>query len=128
MRHKCGLPAAHGYGAFRKGDTDDPTQNHCPQSDLYPKLALPLPERLIEGAPEFHTWAMDEAKDGTVHSGVWQAKPRLTHSIKGETFEFCHILEGVISLTENGQLPVMYRAGDSFVMKPGFVGTWRTNE
>lgn len=93
-----------------------------------PKPALPLPERLIEGAPEFNTWAMDEAKDGTVKTGVWQATPGLTHSIKGETFEFCHILEGVIELTENGQKPVTYRAGDSFVMKPGFVGTWRTIE
>ena len=70
----------------------------------------------------------EKAKGGTVKSGVWQATPGLTHSIKGETFEFCHILEGVIELTENGKAPVIYRAGDSFVMKPGYIGTWRTIE
>jgi uncharacterized cupin superfamily protein len=102
------------------------TLDHNPT--FAPSHALPLPERLIEGAPEFSTWAMDEAKGGTIKSGVWQATPGLTHSIKGETFEFCHILEGVIELTEKGQPPVIYRAGDSFVMKPGYVGTWRTIE
>ena len=93
-----------------------------------PTHSHPLPERLIEGTPEFKTWAMDEARDGKIKSGVWQATPGLTHSIKGEVFEFCHILEGVVELTENGQPPVTYRAGDSFVMKPGYVGTWRTIE
>lgn len=102
------------------------TIDHNPS--FTPTHALPLPERLIEGAPEFTTWAMDEAKNGTVKSGVWQATPGLTHSIKGETFEFCHILEGVIELAQDGHPPVIYRAGDSFVMKPGFVGTWRTIE
>jgi uncharacterized cupin superfamily protein len=34
----------------------------------------------------------------------------------------------VIELTEDGGEPVTYRAGDSFVMKPGFTGTWRTIE
>jgi uncharacterized cupin superfamily protein len=93
-----------------------------------PTHAVPVPERLIEGKPEFATWAMDESREGKIKSGVWRATPGLTHSIKGEAFEFCHILEGVVEITENGQPPVTYRAGDSFVMKPGFVGTWRTIE
>lgn len=93
-----------------------------------PVHAVPMPERLIEGRPEFDTWAMDDSRDGSIKSGIWQATPGLTHSIKGETFEFCHILEGVVEITEQGGAPVTYRAGDSFVMKPGFVGTWRTLE
>lgn len=93
-----------------------------------PIHALPIPQRLISGAPEFDTWAMDEARDGAIKTGVWQATPGVTHSIKGNTFEFCHILEGVVEITENGKDPVTYRAGDSFVMKPGFVGIWKTIE
>lgn len=63
-----------------------------------------------------------------VHTGVWEATPGETRSIKGETFEFCHILSGVVELTpENGE-PVVYKSGDSFVMKPGFVGIWKTME
>lgn len=93
-----------------------------------PKHALPAPDRLISGAPEFLTWAMDESRDGQVKSGVWQATPGETRSIKGETFEFCHILEGVAEITPDGGEPITYRAGDSFVMKPGFVGVWKTIE
>ncbi len=51
-----------------------------------------------------------------------------TRSIKGETFEFCHILSGVVELTQEGGEPVIYKTGDSFVMKPGFVGVWKTIE
>lgn len=86
------------------------------------------PQRLLEGDPSFKTWEQDVSRDGNVHSGVWEATPGLTRSIKGETFEFCHILSGVIEITEDGQQPVTYCAGDSFVMKPGFTGTWRTIE
>lgn len=102
------------------------TIDHAPT--FAPTHALPAPERLISGAPEFTTWAMDEARDGTIKSGIWQATPGVTRSIKGETFEFCHILQGVVEITEAGQAPVTYRAGDSFVMKPGFVGIWKTIE
>jgi uncharacterized protein len=86
------------------------------------------PDRLISGDPSFKTWLQDTARDDIINSGVWEATPGQTHSIKGTTFEFCHILSGVIELTENGKEPVTYRAADSFLMKPGFTGVWRTIE
>ena len=63
-----------------------------------------------------------------IKSGVWEATPGETHSIKGKAFEFCHILSGLIEIEEKGGETRTYRAGDSFVMKPGFVGVWRTLE
>ncbi|RAZ80588.1 cupin domain-containing protein [Mesorhizobium atlanticum] len=93
-----------------------------------PRQSKALPERLIAGDPAFKTWAQDAAKDDLVHTGVWEATPGETRSIKGETFEFCHILAGVIEITPDGGKPVTYRAGDSFVMKPGFTGIWKTIE
>ncbi|WP_377293393.1 cupin domain-containing protein [Rhizobium sp. SG2393] len=99
-----------------------------PNPTFAPKESGPLPERLIAGAPAFKTWAMDEAKDGKVLSGVWEATPGETKSIKGEVFEFCQILSGVVEITPDGGEPVIYRAGDSFVMKPGFTGVWKTIE
>lgn len=99
-----------------------------PNPAFEPKHARPAPDRLIAGNPAFKTWAQDEAKEGRVLTGVWEATPGETVSIKGESFEFCHILEGVIELTQDGCDPVTYRAGDSFVMKPGFAGIWKTIE
>lgn len=93
-----------------------------------PEAAKAQPERLISGDPAFSTWALDEARDGSVHTGIWQATPGETRSIKGETFEFCHILSGVVEITPDGGKPVRYQAGDSFLMKPGFTGIWKTIE
>ncbi|ESY62448.1 cupin [Mesorhizobium sp. LNHC221B00] len=93
-----------------------------------PRESAALPERLISGNPGFKTWAQDVAKGDLVHTGVWEATPGETRSIKGETFEFCHILSGLIEITPDGGKPVTYRAGDSFVMKPGFTGVWKTIE
>ena len=93
-----------------------------------PVPAKPEPDRLIAGDPEFLTSAVNSSRGGEVRTGVWQATPGETRSIKGETFEFCHILEGVVELTEEGRQPVTYRKGDSFVMKPGYRGVWKTIE
>ncbi|MGN6095820.1 MAG: cupin domain-containing protein [Bosea sp. (in: a-proteobacteria)] len=95
-----------------------------------PRHSKAAPDRLISGDPSYKTWAQDESREGAgkVRTGVWEATPGENHSIKGETMEFCYILSGVIELTEQGQPPRIFRAGDSFVMKPGFVGVWKTIE
>lgn len=93
-----------------------------------PKDAVPAPERLISGSPSFRTWAQDASRGETVLTGIWEATPGETHSIKGTTYEFCHILAGVIEIEETGGATFKFGAGDSFVMKPGFVGVWRTIE
>ena len=99
-----------------------------PNPSTKPEISKAAPDRLISGDPSFRTWAQDSSRGGSVRTGVWEATPGVTLSIKGETFEFCHILEGVVELTEEGKEPVTYRAGDSFVMKPGYRGVWRTIE
>ncbi|MBP2234632.1 putative cupin superfamily protein [Sinorhizobium kostiense] len=93
-----------------------------------PRESTPLPERLITGNPSFKTWAQDVARGEMIHTGIWEATPGETRSIKGETFEFCHILAGVVEITPEDGDPVVYKAGDSFIMKPGFVGVWKTIE
>jgi uncharacterized cupin superfamily protein len=92
------------------------------------KHGKPMPERLIAGAPAFRTWPLDASRGETVKTGIWEATPGEYHQIKGEMFEFCHLLEGVIELTEKGEAPRIFRAGDSFVLKPGYVGVWKTIE
>ncbi len=57
-----------------------------------------------------------------------ESRPPADRVIEGETWEFCYILSGVAEITEDGHAPVTYRAGDCFIMKPGYLGTWRTLE
>ena len=99
-----------------------------PPPDPATDLAVRGEVGLITGDPDFLTWAMDASRDGQVRTGIWQSTPGENHSIKGETFEFCHLLEGVIELTEDGQPPRIFRKGDSFLMKPGYRGVWKTLE
>lgn len=93
-----------------------------------PRESRPPAERVIEGDIVCRNWDIDSAKEGAVRAGVWEATPGLNHSIKGETWEFCHILSGLVEITENGHAPQIFKAGDSFILKPGYVGTWRTIE
>jgi uncharacterized cupin superfamily protein len=99
-------------------------QNNLPT----PRKGQPAPDRLIEGNPQFLSWDIAQTADGVVRSGVWEATPGAYRSIKGETFEVCVILSGVSELTEDGCEPRRIVAGDSFVMHPGFVGTWKVIE
>jgi len=93
-----------------------------------PREYRPPAERVIDGDIVCRNWDVDSAKDDKVRAGVWESTPGVNRSIKGETWEFCLILSGVAELTEDGQPPVAYKAGDCFIMKPGYTGTWRTLE
>ena len=93
-----------------------------------PLCSVAAIDRLIAGNPAFKTWVLDTVPDRGIETGVWEATPGETRSIKGKTYEFCHILSGVAELTPDDGTPVVYHAGDSFVMKPGFVGVWKTLE
>lgn len=93
-----------------------------------PTESTARPERLISGLPAFKTWQQDASREGAITTGVWEATPGVTRSSKGETYEFCHILQGVIELTDETGEKMTFRAGDSFVMKPGYTGIWTTIE
>lgn len=86
------------------------------------------PERLLEGDPALKSWTVDADKDGKISAGVFESTPGTNRSIKGETWEYCHILEGVAEITEDGFEPKLFKAGDIFIMKPGYIGTWKTIE
>ncbi|MCU0831794.1 MAG: cupin domain-containing protein [Rhizobiaceae bacterium] len=85
----------------------------------------PNPEKIIDGDPKFTTWNIEE-KDG-VFAGVWESTPgawRVTY----DEWEFCHILSGHSVLEEKGGGIHDLRAGDSFIIRPGFKGIWRVLE
>lgn len=89
------------------------------------EIGAPAADRLISGNPEFTTWNVEE-RDG-LYCGIWRSTPGKWRIIYDE-WEYCHILEGHSILTEDGGKPRHVRAGDSFILRPGFMGTWEVVE
>lgn len=91
-----------------------------------PEKGAPAPDRLLAGDPRFTTWNVEEA-DGGLYAGIWQSTPGKWRIVYDE-WEFCHILSGVSVIAEDGGEARTVRAGDSFVLRPGFRGTWEVVE
>ena len=90
-----------------------------------PETSKPAPEKVIAGDPVHTTWNLEER--GTLFAGLW-------HSTEGEwrvsyeEWEYIHILQGVSVLTDAAGHETLLQAGDSYVIRPGFAGTWRVVE
>lgn len=91
-----------------------------------PEEGAPAADRIVSGEPRFTTWNVDE-QSGGLYAGIWEARPGKWH-IAYDEWEFCHILSGVSMITEEGGEPRTVRTGDSFVIRPGFRGTWEVVE
>lgn len=89
------------------------------------ETGAPASDRLISGSPEFTTWNAEE-RDG-LYCGIWRSTPGKWRIVYDE-WEYCHILEGHSILTEDGGEPRHVKAGDSFILRPGFKGTWQVVE
>jgi uncharacterized cupin superfamily protein len=95
-------------------------------SGTVPETGAPGEGRLISGDPKFRTWNVEEAEGG-VYAGIWESTPGKWR-IEYDEWEFCHILSGVSVIAEDGGEARTVRAGDSFVLRPGFKGTWEVVE
>jgi len=82
---------------------------------------------VIGGQPSMKTWIMRTSNDGSMISGVWTATPGTYHAVYAE-YEFVHLIEGSITITPDGGLPMYVTAGDAFVVEAGFSGTWEITE
>lgn len=86
-----------------------------------PEVARPDPAKVISGDPVHTTWNVED-RDG-LYCGIWQSTPgkwRVSYS----EWEYIRILQGVSVLHATGGDPVTLRAGDSWIIRPGFEGTW----
>lgn len=91
-----------------------------------PETGAPAPDRLISGDPRFTSWNVEEAEGG-LYAGIWESTPGKWR-IEYDEWEFCHILSGVSVISEDGGDTRTISEGDSFVLKPGFKGTWEVLE
>jgi uncharacterized cupin superfamily protein len=81
------------------------------------------PEKLIRGNPKQTVWMHYTDPSGQFMVGLWRSEPGLWR-VRYTEQEYCHILEGTSVLTDAAGHAVTVSAGDSFVVPPGFVGTW----
>lgn len=91
-----------------------------------PEHGSPQADRVLSGDPQFRTWNCDEV-DGGIYAGIWEATPGKWR-IAYDEWEFCHILSGRSIITEDGGEERHVKEGDSFVLRPGFRGTWEVIE
>ncbi len=91
-----------------------------------PEFSAPARERIISGEPKFTTWNIEE-QPGGVYAGVWESTPGKWR-IQYDEWEYCRILSGVSVVTDADGALYRIAAGDSFIIRPGFRGTWEVIE
>ena len=109
-------------------DKGNPMPDHLlflSQSGITPEISRPSPETVIAGDPVFSTWSVED-KDGLC-CGIWRCTPGKWRIAYAE-WEYCRIVSGLSVLTEDGGAARIVRAGDSFIIRPGFKGTWDVME
>ena len=90
-----------------------------------PETTRPDPDKVLAGDPVHTTWNLEE-RDG-LWCGVWESTPGKWR-VSYEEWEYCRILAGESVLTGDDGTTMTVRAGDSFVIRPGFSGTWEVVE
>lgn len=92
---------------------------------IEPEVTRPDPARVIAGDPVHSTWNI-QASDG-LYCGLWQSTPG-KWTINYTEWEYVHIHAGHSILTDSAGLQTHLRAGDSFIIRPGYRGTWEVVE
>lgn len=92
---------------------------------IAPETTRPDPARVIAGDHVHTTWNIED-RDG-LFCGLWQSTPgkwRVSYS----EWEYVHILSGHSILTDAAGRETHLKAGDSYIIRPGFTGTWEVVE
>ena len=92
-----------------------------------PEPGAPPGERILAGSPEFTTWSTYESADGQSFVGLWRATPGKWR-IEYTEWEYCEILSGVTIIAHDDGREWALKAGDRFVIEPGFMGSWEVIE
>ena len=86
-----------------------------------PETSRPDPTKIIAGDPVHTTWNVEER--GNVFAGLWHSTPGKWR-VSYDEWEYFRLLEGVSVITDADGHTTTLRAGDAFIIRPGFVGTW----
>ena len=79
----------------------DTTPHFAPRENAAAPIASLMAHQSLKHG-NWDTALAEAAKWGKIRTGIWEATPGTTVSIKGDTFEFCHILSGRAEISEDG--------------------------
>ena len=101
------------------------------RDQVEPIPGAPPPDRVLAGDPRFRTWPYDRTPEGmlgtTLKAGRWEATPG-TWRIAYARWEYMRILSGRCVIRGDDGSVADLGPGDTFVIEPGFAGTWEVLE
>jgi uncharacterized protein len=92
-----------------------------------PEHSAPGPGKVVTGDPRQRIWNAFSDPQAHFHVGRWESsvgKWRINYTER----ELCHLLTGIVRLTDESGHQWTYRAGDTFMIDKGFSGTWEVIE
>jgi uncharacterized cupin superfamily protein len=92
---------------------------------ITPDVTRPDPAKVVAGDPVHSTWNIEDV-DG-LYCGLWQSTPGKWRVSYAE-WEYIYIHSGHSILTDVQGVAVHLKAGDSYMIRPGFAGTWEVIE
>ena len=92
-----------------------------------PESAAPAAANVVSGDPRQQLWNAFSDPEGRFHVGRWASTTGLWRISYTER-ELCHILSGVVRLTDDSGVQRTFRTGDTFLINKGFSGTWEVVE
>jgi uncharacterized protein len=95
------------------------------RDNIAAEVTRPEAAKLLAGDPVHSTWNIDEAEG--LYCGLWQSTPG-KWKVSYAEWEYVYIHHGHSVLTDAAGTATHLRAGDSFIIRPGFEGTWEVLE
>jgi uncharacterized cupin superfamily protein len=99
-----------------------PLVERLSRDGIPPEVARPDPAKVVT---VHSTWNLED-RDG-LYSGLWQSTPGAWRVSYAE-WEYVHIHAGHSILTGDDGSVTHLRAGDSYIIRPGFQGMWEVVE
>ncbi|MDF1749555.1 MAG: cupin domain-containing protein [Alphaproteobacteria bacterium] len=121
IRLKSGVEVTVSAGHDGAGLVINPAQSLAP-------CAGPGADILIGPAPEQTAAELYEDATGQFSVGLWQSTPYSRKPVRYERYELMHLLSGSVTLTETGQSPQTFTAGETFLVPMGAEVDWVSTE
>ena len=98
--------------------------NASPPPDAWLPTNVVAPGCLISGTPNDRGMTQFTSEDGRATAGVWACDTYHERVPEYPANELCVVIEGSVTVTEEGCEPCTFRAGDAFVIRSGTTCDW----